>query len=39
MAYAQGGLCVLSSGLPHAEPIDLQPQEERCEGSCQEVNQ
>ena len=39
MAYAQGGFCVLRSGHPHAEPADLQPQEQRCEGRLQEINQ
>lgn len=39
MAHGQGGFCVLHCGHPHAEPTDLQPQEQRCEGDSQEVNQ
>ena len=39
MAHGQGGLCLLHSGHPHAEPSDLQPQEQRCERVSEEINQ
>ena len=39
MAHGQGGLCLLHSGHPHAEPNDLQPQEQRCEKDSEEINQ
>lgn len=39
MAHGQVSLCVLHSGHPRAGLTDLQPQEQRCEGDSQEVNQ
>ena len=39
MAYGQGGLCLLHSDHPHAEPTDLQPQEQRYERVGEEINE
>ena len=39
MAHGQSRFCILHSGEPHAEPSDLQPQEQRCKRECQEINE